>query len=223
MFTVYAPDHRGHGRTNNPDGKFSSFGALAWDMIGFVEALKLSQKPVVMGHSSGAMISLYMSIYQPDMIVRQVLISIHPFLGVSEHWKCGTEKFFNTGDFRKPPDKWTFILKQPRNAIVLWWVHRATPWFKLLHQAWAMWGRPSELELSDYKKISIPSMVLMGTKDEFGSVDEAKELAARIKGAKFCEVPGADHMFVVDHPEWLQERVLPFLKEGKVVQLTGIS
>ncbi len=213
-YFVISPDHRGHGKTNNPGGEFTSYGHLAWDMIGFIEALNLDQKPMVMGHSSGAVISLHMSIYQPDLLDRQVLIGIHPYIGASKSYLHGVEMFFETSDWRKPPDKWHYIFRHPMISAALWWAHRKTPWFELLRAVWPMWTKPFELEKSDYSKITCPSLVITGEEDEFGTVQEARELAKLIKNSEFKTIAHANHMFVNDRPELLQKNVLPFLGVG---------
>jgi len=212
-FRIISPDHRGHGNTNNPGGRFSSFAHLAWDMIGFIEALDLKQKPLVMGHSSGAMISLHISVFQPELIKRQVLIAIHPHIGVSDKFRRGQEEFFGTDDYRYPPKKWRYIVSHPIYSLALWWAHRQTPWYRLLHAAWPMWIKPPTLERQDYDKIVAPTMVIIGTEDEFGTVGEARELADWIRGSQFETVCGAKHMFVVDTPQKLQELAIPFLKK----------
>jgi len=210
-FRVISPDHRGHGKTNNPGGKFTSYGHLAWDMIGFIEALDLKQKPLVMGHSSGALIALHISVFQPDLIKRQVLISIHPYIGASEKFRRGQEAFFGTGDFRYPPRKWRYILNHPVYSLALWWAHRQTPWYELLQAAWPMWIKKLSLEREDYDKITVPTLVIIGENDEFGTVDDARDLAAWIETSRFEIVSDATHMFVIDAPEKLQKLVLPFL------------
>lgn len=213
-FTVYVPDHRGHGRTNNPDSKFTSYGQLAWDMIEFIKELKLTIKPVVMGHSSGALISLHISVYQPEMILRQVLIGVHPFLGVSAHWKRGMENFFCTDNYKNPPRKWRYIFAHPLNSVALSRAHKSTHWYKLLSQAWPMWISPLGLDDSDYSKATCPTLALMGSHDEFGSIKEAQHLTLRLKSASFIEVPNANHLFVITHPQRLLKRVMPFLCYG---------
>jgi len=214
-FRIISPDHRGHGNTSNPDGKFSSFAHLAWDMIGFIEALNLKERPLVMGHSSGAMISLHISVFQPKLIARQVLISIHPHIGVSEKFRRGQEEFFGTDDYRYPPKKWRYMLTRPIYSLALWWAHKQMPWYELLHAAWPMWIKPPTLARGDYSKIRIPTLVIIGEDDEFGTVEEAKELAQWIKGSQFETVAGAKHMFVVDAPEKLQALAVPFLRKAR--------
>lgn len=211
-FTVISPDHRGHGRTHNPEAKFNSYRRLAWDMIGFIEALNLDRKPVVMGHSSGALISLHISAFAPHLIARQVLIGIHPFIGVSDTFKRGMEKVFSTTDYTKPPTKWQYICRHPLNSLALWWAHQETPWFELLYQAWPMWIKPLALEKSDYNKITCPTLVITGSRDEFGSAEEAKALSKRISNANFIILKGENHMFVVDKPHLLQLNCIDFLR-----------
>ncbi|MBL4785008.1 MAG: alpha/beta hydrolase [Cohaesibacteraceae bacterium] len=212
-FHIISPDHRGHGRTNNPDSKFTSYGQLAWDMIGFLEALGLDkQKPSVVGHSSGALIALHMSVYSPKLFARQILIGIHPFIGVSDSFKRGIERYYGTPNYRHPPTKGAYSIKFPLHAMSLWWAHKQTNWYQLMCQAWPMWIRPLELDKSDYKKIACPTLVISGTRDEFGTRQESAELANRIDGAQVIALEGENHMFPVYKPELLRENILPFLK-----------
>ncbi len=54
--SVYAPDLRGHGLTDKPDGDYG-FDAFNKDLNAFMDALTL-EKPVMVGHSWGAMLVL---------------------------------------------------------------------------------------------------------------------------------------------------------------------
>lgn len=53
---VYAPDLRGHGLTDGPEGDYG-FDTYARDLVALVEALQLEQ-PLIVGHSWGAMLAL---------------------------------------------------------------------------------------------------------------------------------------------------------------------
>lgn len=55
-FSVTAPDLRGHGQTDKPDGNYS-FETFARDLAAFLGGLRL-EKPVLVGHSWGAMLAL---------------------------------------------------------------------------------------------------------------------------------------------------------------------
>jgi pimeloyl-ACP methyl ester carboxylesterase len=49
--------------------------------------------------------------------------------------------------------------------------------------------------------ISVPTLVLCGREDSWRSVDEHRDLAARIPGARFVEVPRCGHMAPFERPE----------------------
>lgn len=53
---IYAPDLRGHGLTDKPDGDYG-FETFTRDLAAFVDACDL-KKPVLVGHSWGAMLAL---------------------------------------------------------------------------------------------------------------------------------------------------------------------
>lgn len=211
-FRVISPDHRGHGQTNNPDGRFGSYGWLAWDMINFCEVVGIDQVPLsVMGHSSGALISLHMSAFQPELITRQVLIGISRFIGQSDRFKAGMEQMFHTSDYREPPSMLRYVYEQPVNSLALWRMHRRTPWHTLLRQAWPMWIKPLGLQPDDYVRIAARSLVVCGTEDEFVSVTEAQDLSHQIADADCLAVAGQDHLFPVEDPGLLLRHVVPFL------------
>ena len=211
-FEVYSPDHRGHGKTNNPTGKFCSYGNLAWEIISFIEGLNLRQKPIIIGHSSGALISLHISIFQPDLLAAQVLIGIHRRIGISACFKQGMENFFHTNDYRNPPAKLDYILRNPLWSLALWHAHK-TPWFTLLRQAWPMWIKPLRLTDEDFKKIEIPTLMVHGDNDEFGSLDDARDLHSVIPDAQLETITGADHMFVISQAKRLRTIILPFIEK----------
>ena len=209
-FDVISLDWRGHGKTNNPAGKFTGYSRLAWDVIGFCQALKID-KPIIMGHSSGAIISLLISIFDPTLLQRQILIGIHPFMGISKSHHKGMRDFFATADHKVPPKKWRHIFRFPLRSITLWRVHRKTPWFQLLKQSWSMWSAPLNLSVADYKKIICPTLVVIGLRDEFGTLCEAQNFTTLIDTAIVQGVPKADHMFVMNNPNYLKAHIMNFL------------
>ena len=210
-FLVISPDMRGHGYTNNPSGAFSSYRSLAWDMIEFVNALGLGQKPVVMGHSAGAVISLYMSIYQPNILARQVLSGVSPFLGTSEKFIRGTRAYFGTINPNTPPGKWAFMARHPVLCAKLRAVHHTSDWYDLLTALWPLRWSALKLDPSDYKKITCPTLVVNGSEDAYSTIGHACALTDMIPGAHFIAVPGQGHMFPIQKPELLHAHALPFL------------
>ncbi|HUV26814.1 MAG TPA: alpha/beta hydrolase [Anaerolineales bacterium] len=58
-YKVFTPDTRGHGRTDNPSGKFS-YALMAEDIALFIDSLDL-QDPVVVGYNNGGQSALHMA------------------------------------------------------------------------------------------------------------------------------------------------------------------
>ena len=214
QFHVVSPDHRGHGKSNSPLGKLSSYTLLAWDIIGLCQELGIDQV-ITIGHSSGALISLHISTIEPELIKRQMLIGVHPEIGRSPKHREGMMKFFHTSSYDVPPSRWRYLLNHPLRAIALWWIHTDPGWYELLTQAWPLWVKPLQLEESDYAKIVAPTTILMGTDDEFGTVEEAAKFKQLISHLQFQEVEQADHMFVIDRPELFRPYLDAFLASSK--------
>ena len=70
-YDVIAPDARGHGQTDAPDGDYSR-AALAADLAGVIGALGLD-RPIVAGHSMGAATVLTMIASHPEIARAAVL------------------------------------------------------------------------------------------------------------------------------------------------------
>ena len=70
-FQVFAPDSRGHGRTDNPTGELG-YRVMADDVAALVGALGL-QRPLVLGYSDGGQIALELGIRYPGLARALVL------------------------------------------------------------------------------------------------------------------------------------------------------
>lgn len=77
-FDVIMPDARGHGLTGGPLENFS-YTQLADDVAGLIDVLNL-EKPVLYGHSMGAMTSVAVAARYPDL-VRAIVLEDPPFMG----------------------------------------------------------------------------------------------------------------------------------------------
>ena len=69
---VFAYDLRGRGRSDRPEHGYS-VPIHAADMAAFIDALELEQ-PVIIGHSLGALISLYFAAHYPTRLSKLVLL-----------------------------------------------------------------------------------------------------------------------------------------------------
>ena len=223
-FRIVMPDHRGHGKTNNPRGTFMTYKELADDMAMFIEEMSL-ERPTITGHSSGAVTSLHLSIFYPQLVGKQILVGAHPNLGVSKAHKEGLKKVYGTRDYRLPPTKWQLIRHKPELALWCWWIHTGVNWYELIRTAWPMWAAAFDLKRCDqgkecdYQRVKCPTLVVWGQDEDFGSCADHQLLQDWIPRAqgKLVERNPADkpvsHLFVIEQPDKLRNAILPFLLE----------
>lgn len=215
-FRIISPDHRGHGRTNNPRATFGTFKNLADDMSVFIQ--QMSIKPVfIMGHSSGAATSLYLSIYYPELVSKQILIGIHPNMGVSKKHTDGLKNVYGSKDHRLPPTKWQLIRHNYKLAAWSWTMHHKVNWYELIRTAWPMWALKWDISQNDYQSITCPTLVVWGEDEDFGSDEDHRLLQQLIPASKGVLVKrGPDnkpvpHIFVSEQPKKLQHAIKDFI------------
>lgn len=75
-YDLIMPDARSHGRSGRSDGDYS-FKVLASDLAGLIEALDL-KRPVVGGHSMGAMTTVFLATSRPELL-RAAILEDPPF------------------------------------------------------------------------------------------------------------------------------------------------
>jgi pimeloyl-ACP methyl ester carboxylesterase len=64
------------------------------------------------------------------------------------------------------------------------------------------------------KDITVPTLIVHGTKDPFVPFEEhGKRLATEIPGAKLLAVEGGEHVTIFTHRKEVQSRVSAFLQE----------
>lgn len=68
------------------------------------------------------------------------------------------------------------------------------------------------------KEINIPALVVHGTVDKAIEMSVAREMASRISGAAFVEMPGAAHCPPLEVPELFTETLIKFLKEKNFIE-----
>ena len=61
-------------------------------------------------------------------------------------------------------------------------------------------------------KLGIPTLILGGTDDAFFSPAGLREVAGKIPGARFAEIPGAGHSTYFEMPDLFNETVGEFLR-----------
>ena len=206
-FRVITPDGRGHGRTDNPTGELS-YRLLADDVAGFIQDLGLI-KPLICGYSDGGQIVLEIGMRYPGLAAALV---------VGAAWYRFSESYVNTlkaFGFEGPGAVNIEQLKREApDSVKHWQTEHARPdnpdyWQMLLKQIATLWWTPLDYEAEDFRKITEPTLVVMGDRDELIEIEQALEMYRLITNAELAILPNASHLSATG--KLFTETVLDFL------------
>lgn len=190
-FRVFAPDSRGHGRTNNPTGTFS-YRSMADDVAAFIAALSLTE-PLVCGYSDGGQIALEIGMCYPNLTAALVVGAA--WYKFSETYVNALRAFgfegsgvVNTEHMQRVHSDWVEVLKTEH-------VRDDEPnyWQTLLNQLSTMWWTPLDYAVEDFQKIMEPVLIFMGDRDGMIPVEQAVEMFHLILNAELAVLPNATH------------------------------
>jgi pimeloyl-ACP methyl ester carboxylesterase len=195
-FQVFTPDTRGHGRTNNPQGKLS-YRMMADDTAAFIEALKL-QKPFIFGYSDGGQTALELAMNYPGLA--GALTAGAVWYKLTDQMRNGLKTFGMTA-----PGQIDFDLARknlPERLITMWQTSHQRPgepdyWKTLLRQISEMWFHDLNYGPDDFQKITDPTLVLIGDRDQFIPAQQALDIYQNIPGAELAVLPDNDHSTLV--------------------------
>lgn len=189
------PDQRGHGESANPVTGLS-IKRLADDMEEFL-AYKGVERPLMAGYSLGGIVGLELA--------RRGKLSGLILLASRFRPTERARQTFSPDHLRSTMPLWVKQLEQK---------HVELPWFELAPQIGEAIASWSGLSAEDLASITCPVLIVQGTKDEMVSIEQARELAAGIPGARLHEVPHAKHpelLYRADAMEAVKEWVEGFL------------
>ena len=211
-------DNRGAGETTVTPGPYSIAG-LAHDALGLLDALSLP-RAVVIGVSMGGMIAQEMALLAPSRVERLVLGCTH-FGGATQHLPEPDvlQRFTEVGKRgagetirRLLEINFSHAYQQAHpelidELITYGLAHKMSP-IGFFGQMAAIGMHDTEARLGG---MSIPTLVLSGTKDQLIPVENARAVAARIPHARLALLKGAGHMFWVEQPEAAERAIREFL------------
>lgn len=208
-FKVIAPDSRGHGKTDNPSGKLS-FRLMADDTAGFIRALGL-ERPSICGYSDGGQIALEFGMHYPEVARKLVTVGAHNRLqeadiaslrdmGIEAPGVVDLQKFekaapdivsrvkeFSSG---QGPDYWKTFAKEISK----------------------MWLTQLNYSIEDFRKITVPTLILVGDRDPDVSLEDALKMYRSIPKAELAVAPFSDHYFMWPKAQLFTSTVLEFLQ-----------
>ena len=214
-FRVITPDSRAHGRTNNPAGELS-YHLMAEDVAAFIQALNLT-KPLIIGYSDGGQIALEIGMRYP---------SLSGALVVGAAWYKFSQMYLDTliaAGFESPgmvnieriqrkSPEWVDELKKEH-------IHSDHPdyWQTLLKQISNMWWTPLDYTVEDFKKITEPTLILLGDRDGIVELEQAVDMYYFIPNSELAIIPNATHFTAVN--DLSMRIVLDFLlRQGSPIE-----
>lgn len=215
-FRVIALDLRGHGHSAKPEVGYL-LPNYAADLDAALDVLGL-ERPLVMGHSLGALVALTWAASTPDRARR--VVAEDPPLRTTKEIVPAFEGWQRLNAAPVPDVAAWFASEHPgwtpeeclRRAEAICGVHPAV-FAELRAEAEQNLAAGRVERLDSLAGIAAPVLVLRGD-PALGSMtgaDDAVRLAAVVPGARLAEVSGAGHNLHREQPERFVEAVVPFL------------
>jgi 3-oxoadipate enol-lactonase len=205
-------DQRGHGRSDVPPGQYT-VEQLGADAIAVLDAHGVETVDVC-GISLGGLVALWLAAAAPDRVRRLVLADTAARVGTRAAWQERVDlvrrggmaaitdlvisRFFSEG-FRASDNP---VLERVASGL----------------QAMSPEGYAASCELLAVTDLHhaaaaarAPTLVIVGSEDLPTPPEDARDLAARIPGARLVELPGAGHLANLEQPEDFARAVADFL------------
>jgi pimeloyl-ACP methyl ester carboxylesterase len=201
-FRVIAPDTRGAGRTCHTAGTVT-FDLLADDVVALIEALGLN-RPLIAGFSEGAMTATVVGIRQPGAVRAivnhagyDVLDPESPSFTMMRQTLGGspaateadpeaTARFFS----QSPETQGAFELMKADEDGCQGDGH----WREYLRLAFHRTTQPPCYTMGDLTAITAPTLIMVGDRDEFCSVEDGVRAYRTLTEAELAVVPNTGHV-----------------------------
>ena len=202
-YFVTAYDRWGYGQSDSrPALDLPDFQSDVNDLAALLDQLSLHQ-PVLVGHSDGGTIALYLAASAPEALAGLVTVAAHIYLEpkMIPAIQALREAYDQHAAFRKGLAR--LHGSQVQQVFENW------------YQGWRA-AHARGLEAWDMRpllgRITCPALVVQGLEDEHATPQHAQDLAAGIPGAQLWLVPRGSHLLPQDSPAAFVTRLLDFLK-----------
>ncbi|MFD6565741.1 3-oxoadipate enol-lactonase [Micromonospora profundi] len=201
-FRIIRYDHLGHGRSPVPPGPYT-IALLGRELLRTLDDLDVPSVHYA-GLSLGGMVGMWLAAHAPDRVRRLALLCTSASLGPPEQWRDRAATVRAGG------------LPAIADAVVARWFTpgfaAARPDVVATHSAMLTLTSPAGYAAScaaiatmdlrpDLARIDAPTLVVAGADDTATPVEHAREIVARIPGARLAVVDAAAHLANVEQPE----------------------
>jgi long-chain acyl-CoA synthetase len=191
---VIAPDLRGHGMSDAPYSEYT-MPELVNDLYGITQDLGLPKKFVLVGHSFGGSLCTEYALAHPEQIDRLVLIA------TAGEWPL--------------PKALQYLFHLPSAIFRPVWKYRPR-WNAEVHVIkrmmlnnllrWDGWPR--------LKKISVPTLVLTGERDNYFPQAVYREVGTAVPGATVIDIGASKHKVQLERHKAVNRSIEQFVQEG---------
>ena len=229
-FHVYAPDARGHGDSEKPEGGYD-WSVFVDDTIALLDALGV-RDALGIGHSMGATTAAAAAAARPDLYGRLVLLdpilfpregrtretSENPLAVAArkrrEVWP-GVRALFESYRPRPPFDTWT------DETLRLYVEHGTEPAGdgavrlkcpgRIEAQVFSMAGQFDAWAALD--RVEAPTLLVRGERTGSLSPADARRALGHLRHGRLLTAPDTTHFVPMERPDWVVETVLGFLDD----------
>jgi pimeloyl-ACP methyl ester carboxylesterase len=203
-YRVFAPDCRGHGKSNNPHMSYS-FKELAQDVAACVHVMGYERAHIV-GHSNGGNVALVTLMEHPEVVQACVPQAANAY--VTRYLIEREPRVFDPARMAREAPDWLAEVKALHNEV-----HGKEYWRDLL---WlTMKEIISEPNYSPFElaRVERPTFVIMGAEDTVNAPDEhAQYIANNIPNAELWIPEATGHNVHMERREAWIAKVLDFLE-----------
>jgi 3-oxoadipate enol-lactonase len=200
-FRVIAPDTRGCGKTGHSGGPIS-FDLLADDVAALIDALDL-ERPLIAGFSEGGITATILAIRHPDAVRAIVndagfdafdpdaptIAMMRQILGGSpdatEPDPDAAARAFEASEQMRPMFE---LMKRDQDSG-----QGEGHWRTYLRLCWDRTTRHPGYTYADLAKISVPTLILVGDRDDFCTVEQAVAAYRQLSDGELAILPGHGH------------------------------
>jgi pimeloyl-ACP methyl ester carboxylesterase len=199
-YKVFAPDCRGHGRSNNPNMSYS-FRELADDAAEFVRAMGYGKAHVI-GHSNGGNVALVMAVEHPEVTQTCIPQAANAF--VTQYLIEREPEIFNPDRVAREKPEW-------RDEMIA--LHSEVNGKDMLRLTLKELISEPNYSPADLARVNVPMLVIMGADDTVNAPDEhAQYIAKHVPNAELWIPEKTGHNVHQEREKEWVAKVLDFLK-----------